>query len=551
MKRFTLIAALFAALLSLPAKAERESLAIGVSQYPTTFNPLLEASVAQSYVHGMTMRPLTYYDAEWQLVCGVCETVPTFENGLAVREPLADGSGEGAAVTYRLRKDLFWGDGTPVTAEDFRFTWEVGKNPAVGAIGGEAFRRILAVDVVDDHTVTFHLDRVTFTYNASGLTPLPAHVEKPIYEADPAGYRARTAFDSDAGNPGLAFGPYRIAEARSGSEVRLVRNAHWQGEVPAFEEIRVVTIGNTAALEANLLSGSIDMISGELGLNTDQGLAFQRRHGGDYRILFKAGLIYEHVDIDVTRPIVEDVRVRQALLYGIDRAQLVERLFAGKQPVALSNVSPLSAAFTEDVPRYPFDPERAAALLDEAGWTLQGGERRNAEGAPLLLSITTTAGDRTRELVQQVLQSQWKQLGIAVRIQNKPPRVLFGGSLRERDYGDMALFAWIAAPGSVPRTTLHSDDIPSPENGFSGQNYTGYSNPLMDDLIDRIERTLDEPARNQLWHELQRLYMTDLPVLPLYWRAQTFVLPPWLEGVTPTGNLTPTTIRIEDWRVSE
>ncbi len=541
-----LLLTLFAALtLQLPS-ARADRLTIGVSQYAASLNPLLEASVAQSYLLGMTLRPLTFYDADWNLVCGICLDLPTFDNGMAQRQTLDDGS-KGVAVTYRLKPDLTWDDGTPVTSADLKLAWEIGRDRAVGAVVGESFRRVLEVTTPDARTVTFLVDHVPFNYNASNLIPMPAHVEGPIYREDPKAYATRTRYDTAPNTLGLAFGPYRVVKVRAGSEILLQRNPTWSGKQPVFDQVTLITIGNTAALEANLLSGAIDMISGEFGIAVPQALAFQRRHGEDYQILFRPSLAYEHIDLNLERPVMQDRRLRQALLFAIDRQAIVDRLFGDKQPVATSNVSPLSPDWTDQVARYPYNPEKAAALLEDAGWHLDGKIRKNAAGESLILTIGTTAGDRTRELVQQALQSQWREAGIEVRIQNAPARTFFGQQVRERRYGDMAMFAWVAAPDSIPRTTLRSSEIPTEENGWSGQNYTGYNNPEVDRLIDEMEVTIDADARKVLWGDLQRIYMTDLPVLPLFWRATAFVLPKWLGNVHPTGNLSPTTYWIEDW----
>jgi peptide/nickel transport system substrate-binding protein len=107
----------------------------------------------------------------------------------------------------------------------------------------------------------------------------------------------------------------------------------------------------------------------------------------------------------------------------------------------------------------------------------------------------TTAGNRTRELVQQVLQSQWRGLGIEVSIRNEPPRVFFGETLNKRRFPDMALFAWISSPENLPHSSLHSTSVPAEANGWSGQNYTGYANPRMDELIDAAEVELDREKR--------------------------------------------------------
>ncbi|MET4805096.1 peptide ABC transporter substrate-binding protein [Limibacillus sp. MBR-115] len=544
-----LLAVMGIVLLAASPAAQARTLRIGISQFPSTLHPLIDSMLAKSYVLGLARRPLTSYDENWELACLVCTEVPTLENGLAVRETTASGE-EGIAVTYEIVEGAAWGDGTPVTSEDVVFTWQVGRNPQSGVASLEGFRRILDVEVLSARRFVLHVDRVTFDYNAAnGLELLPAHIERPLFEANPAEYRNRTAYDSDSTNPGLYFGPYRISEVVKGSHVVLVLNETWWGEKPAFERIIVRTIENTAALEANLLSGEIDMIAGELGLTIDQGLAFAERHGDTFQVFFKPGLIYEHIDLMLENPILADRKVRKALILSADRQAISEQLFQGRQPVALTNVSPLDWVFSDQVARYPYDPKAAAALLDEAGWDrMQGGVRHNAKGEPLRLELMTTAGDRTRELVEQVLQAGWRQVGIDLRIRNEPARVFFGETVSKRKFTGLALFAWLSAPESVPRTTLHSEEVPSETNNWSGQNYTGYNNPEVDQLLDAIERELDRERRADLWLKLQQIYAEDLPVLPLYWRAATYVLPKEMQGVVPTGHLSPTTYWVENWQ---
>ena len=546
-----LVLGLAAALTGPPAARAGGSgeLKIGLTQFPSTLHPNIDSMLAKNYVLAMTARPITVYDQEWQLICMLCTELPTLENGLAKKEPLPEG-GEGMALTYTLQPEATWGDGTPVTTKDVVFTWEVGRNLESGVTNSELYKRILGVDVIDDKTFTMHVDRVTFEYNAiNDFRLVPAHIERPIFEAGPTEYRNRTAYDSDPTNPGLAFGPYRVVEIVKGSHVALEPNPTWWGEAPAFDRITVRTIENTPALEANLLSGSIDMIAGELGLTIDQALAFEKRHGEDYQVIYKPGLVYEHIDLQLENPILQDVRVRHALLYAIDRDALNDRLFGGKQPPADTSVSPLDKVHSDDIRRYPFDPSKAAALLDEAGWSeIKNGVRHNAAGEPLTLEFMTTAGNRTRELVQQVLQNQWKQIGIDARIRNEPARVYFGETLDQRKHKALAMFAWSSSPENVPRSILHSEEIPTEANGWSGQNYTAYKNPEMDDLLDRTERELDFEKRKGLWARIQQIYAEDLPVLPLYWRANTFVLPNWLEGVRPTGHQYTTTLWVEEWR---
>ena len=530
------------------ARAAKDQLVIGITQFPSTFHPSIDSMMAKSYVLAMARRPITTYDKNWKLVCMLCTRLPSIENGLAVPEKTPEGK-QGIAVTYTIRPDAVWGDGQRVSTDDIVFTWEVGRHELSGVGNMELYRSLTKIDVKDEKTFTMHFDKLTFEYAAiNDFYVLPAHLEKPAF-AEPAEYKHRTLYDTDTLNQGLYFGPYRITEVNSGSHVVLQPNPTWWGEKPKFKRVIVRVIENTAAIEANLLSGSIDMIAGELGITIDQALALEKRHGRNFTFKYKAGLIYEHVDLNLDNPILADKRVRKALALALDREAISQQLFSGRQPVAHSSVSPLDWVYAEDVTHYAFDAARAAELLVQAGWThMKGGVRHNDAGKPLRLEIMTTAGNRTRELVEQVLQSQWKRVGIDVRIRNQPARVLFGQTLTERRFKSMAMFAWISSPENVPRTTLHSEHIPTPANNFSGQNYTAFKNAEMDDLIEKIDIELDREKRRAMWRRLQEIYVEELPVIPLYFRANAFIMPKWLKGVEPTGHQYPTTLWVENWQ---
>ncbi|MGH6886304.1 MAG: peptide ABC transporter substrate-binding protein, partial [Geminicoccales bacterium] len=136
-----LLLATLAALAALPALAQG-TLTIGITQFPSNFHPNIDSMMAKSYVLAMTQRPFTTYDPEWELICMLCETLPSFENGLAEREPLEPGTGpegitEGIAATYTIREGATWGDGTPVTTRDVLFTYEVGRHPQSGISNAE------------------------------------------------------------------------------------------------------------------------------------------------------------------------------------------------------------------------------------------------------------------------------------------------------------------------------------------------------------------------------------------------------------------------------
>ncbi|WP_246148198.1 peptide ABC transporter substrate-binding protein [Skermanella pratensis] len=532
------------------ALAAKDELVIGAVQFPGTFHPSIDAMATKSYILGAARRPFTTFDQDWKLICLLCTELPSLEKGTAVEVTRPDGT-RAIDATFTIQPGATWGDGKPLTTRDVLFTWEVGRHPLSGVTNAQLFSKdIVGITAVDEKTFTVHWDKYRCSYDSiNDLLVLPEHLERPVFEADPAQYRNRTLYDTDRTNPGLYFGPYRISRVESGAYVVLEPNPTWWGDKPGFRRIVVRTIENTSAMEANLLSGEVDYVAGEVGLSIEQALAFEKRHGQRFRVVYQPGLFYEHIDLKLDNEILSDVRVRRALLTAIDRDAISRQLFGGKQPVAHTGVNPLDRYYSEDFTRYPFDPAAAVKLLEEAGWKeLRGGIRHDSAGRRLSLEFQSTAGNRTRELVQQVLQEQWRKVGVEVRINNQPARVLFGETLRERRFPAMALFAWLSAPENIPRTILHSTMIPTPENGFSGQNYVGFRDAETDRIIDDLEVTCGENEARPLWTRLQQIYAEQLPALPLYFRSDSYIMPPWLDGVRPTGHQYPSTLWIEQWR---
>jgi peptide/nickel transport system substrate-binding protein len=535
-------------LFTFPAFAKDE-LVLAMTQAPGTMNPVISSMLAKSLVQNMIARPITAYDPDWKLVCLVCVELPSLDKKTARLVTLADGK-RGIEVDIAL-KPMKWGDGTPVTARDIAFTLEVGRHPLSGVASSEGYKRIVKFDIKDDLNFTVTTDRVTFDYQSFDFQILPAHLEKPIFDANPAEYRTRTTYDTNSTNPGLAFGPFRIVELVPGNRIVLEQNPTWTGEKPHFKRLVIKIIENTAALEANLLSGNVDYILGELGLSLDQALAFEKRHKDKYNVIYKPALIYEHIDINLDNPLLKDRRVRQAILMAIDRKAISDKLFEGKQPVAHGGISPLDPMYSPDTRQYAYDPAAAKKLLDEAGYaTIRNGFRTNEAGERFSIEIGTSAGNKIREQVAQVIQSQLRQVGIELRLKAEPPRIFFEG-LGKRTFNALALYAWVTRPQGVPRSTLHSDEIPTAKNGWSGQNYPGYANPAMDKALDAAERELDEAKRRILFADIQRIGAEDLPVPPMFFRVDPFVIPKALKGVRPTGHLNSSTLWIEQWRWEE
>jgi peptide/nickel transport system substrate-binding protein len=302
-------------------------------------------------------------------------------------------------------------------------------------------------------------------------------------------------------------------------------------------------------LLTNLLSGDIDMPVGEnVGLTLDQALALQQQHPDAFTYIFKPSLTYEQVVLNLDNPILADLRVRQALLLALDRTTLTAKLFQGHQPVADSWVSPLDPDYAEDVPHYAYDPDKARHLLSDAGW-IPGpdGIRRNSAGDRLSIEFGTTAGNRERELQQQVLQGEWKAIGVETVIKNQPARTLFGETIRQRLFSGMEMYSYTSGVDELPERILSSARVPSAANHYSGGNGSGFRDAGMDADIAAAKVELDPAKQKTIWTDMQRIYAEKLPALPLFFRTEAHVIPRWLRGYEPTGHDNYSSLWSENW----
>ena len=550
-------AATFAAALLLtgPAAAApaHPDLTIGVASFPSTLHPSIDPDLIKFYILGFADRPVTAFDATGHLVCMLCTEVPSIANGDAKLEDLPDGR-HGMAVTFHFKPGLQWGDGAPLGAEDLAFTARVGRDPNSGFANTHTWEIVSRVDVVDPQTAVVHYSELNYQFDQLSEL-LPAHLEAPVFEhaSGPGAYMQQSTYNRAPTNPGLYNGPYLVTGYDTGSRVVLERNPNWHGAKPSFDRVVIKAIGNTAALQTNLLSGDVDMIPGEgVGLTLDQVLALQKQEPEKFAYAYKPNLTYTHIDLQLDNPILADVRVRHALLLGIDRQSMVDKLMGGRVPVANSFVSPLEPTYSADVPTYPYDPERARKLLADAGWTPgEDGICRNAAGQRLSLDFSTSTGVRARELLQQVMQSEWRRIGVETVIRNEPARTLFGETLKHRSFQGLVMFAWSSSIESTPRQILHSGQIPTAANNWGGGDYTDFHDATMDADIDAMEKELDPAKRRVLWAEMQRLYAEKLPVLPLFFGAEAHVWPLWLKGVVPTGHNQVSSLWAENWHAEE
>jgi peptide/nickel transport system substrate-binding protein len=536
-------------------------LKIGITQEFENLNPLIMSMLATTYLYRMVNRTLMVLDenTEWQPQLAV--EIPSLENGLA-RLVEIDGE-EKIEADWEIREAATWGDGTPVTCNDVKFSWEAALSPNVGVSSIEVYRQVeeIRIDPENPKRCTFLYREPKWDFNRLfQFFIVPEHLERPVFERygdQPEGYEQHSLYTREPTNPGLYHGPYRIVDMQLGSHVVFERNPTFYGEPANIERIVVLLIPNTGTLEANLRSGNIHMVS-VLGMSFDQALAFADRVEAQdlpFVVNFQPSLVYEHLDLNLDNPFLEDVNVRRALVYAIDREGLTDALFGGRQPPALHNIAPLDPWYTDDPEKivvYRHSRRKANRLLDEAGWTMgEDGFRYNAEGDRFRLRLMTTAGNQVREVVQVYLQDQWRGIGVDVRIQNEPARVFFGQTTRRRQFGGAAMYAWISSPESSPRSSLHSSEIPTEENSWSGQNQPGWVNHRVDELIEALEVEFDADRRVEIIHEILWHYTSDVPVIPLYYRSDTSVTPANLTGYQIPGHQVPESNHVERWNLED
>ena len=232
------------------------------------------------------------------------------------------------------------------------------------------------------------------------------------------------------------------------------------------------------------------------GLTFDQAKQLEKQTKNQIPV-FTPSLTWEHIDLNCDNEQLHDPLVRRGLLYCIDRQLITESFFEGEQPVAHAWLPPMHPAYDDStITKYDYDPEKAVELFAEAGWNInEEGKMVNDDGDWFTIKFMTTAQNKAREQVQAVISSGWSEhLKINVELKNEQPTSFFGTTLHERrfDGPSGAMYAWIMGPTSNLYSIVNSSQIPSEKNGYSGQNYTAYSNPEVDELTSGILKMLDK-----------------------------------------------------------
>lgn len=450
--------------------------------------------------------------------------LPSLENGLIKINP--DGS---VSITFELRKGMKWHDGHPVTARDAKFQWEVMVSEA--PITSNYFEKLVQrVDIIDDYTFTIHLPypvpgmelgSSVYAYYY-GWFQLPEHIFREDFEKAKATGEWDEFVQKVMFNP-IMTGPYKFKEYVEGQYIVLEAFDDYYMGRPNIDRIVMKIIPDQDVIFASTLKGEIDF--GRYTLNLQQSLQLQKEKGDIFNVYFTPNVALWTLDLnfrdpnDLSKPhpLFSDIRVRQAMLYAIDRQQLNEIVFQGLGQIMDTWITELhimrDALKSDKIKKYPYDPKKAEQLLAEAGWKKNRQGLLEKDGKIFEFTMIAGAGNPQTELMAQLIQAMLKKVGISMKIELKPTLVIW-------EEAPMGKFdAWLTGWGyGVSDEALNywgSDMIPSEENNWGGTNYTGWSNPKNDELMQLMAKEVDPKKRLQLYEEHFALWTNDLPVLPL------------------------------------
>lgn len=444
--------------------------------------------------------------------------IPSLDDGTMTLLP--DGR---MRTLWSLRPGILWHDGTPFTADDVVFSWQVARQPELLSTISTLVRLMESVEVLDPLTVSITWKTTSnraLDLGHRNLWPFPKHLLAEGLEGDKLAFLALPYFSTAYVN----LGPFRLIEFAQGERQVFERfDGYFLGR-PKLSRIILQAISDPSALLVNLHAGTVDIAAEKLfpsdtyvqirdeWRRTGDGLLLERQDNWPY--------VRFQFDAQWARPIEmsRDVRIRRGLLFGIDRDSLRETVLPG-----FANTSgdtfmvardPRGAIVGQPYAQYRYDPARALQEFAEAGWT-RGPDGRLLGRDREQVQFEVRGENQNYEKEVPILANWWRQLGIATT-EFIPPISL----ARDREY--RATF-----PSVETTSRGRSEDIfisfdgrlhSTAQNRWQGSNISHYANPALDALIDKLEGTLEQEGQGQILKEMGEIMASDLPVLPLYFR---------------------------------
>jgi peptide/nickel transport system substrate-binding protein len=504
---------------------------IGVQQEPERLSEILNATAVNNLICNLIFSKFVKYDDQLQLVPDLIEEIPTVGNGGISADHLT--------YIYKLRENVRWHDGVPLTSADVEFTYRVIMDPKVNVESREGWDAISSVETPDERTVVFHLARPYPDFVSEIFfdeSVLPKHILQ--NETGEAFHRSRFH------QAPVGSGPFKFKEWKSGSHMVLTRNDRYYADGPFLDEIVFKFVPDENMLLVQLKTGEIDVYD-----NADGSFLSQLESLDGFRVYRTPTMMYEHIDLNTENPILADRRVRQALSYATDKTAIAKIAYDGLVEPAPLDEYPSSKYYdAAQAVRVTYDPLKARKLLRDAGWEDRDGDGiLEKNGRPLVLTISTTAGRLNRERTEAVLRDQYREVGVDLRIQNYNPTV-FAGSYEEHGIlksgkFDLAMYAWLSSPEPATKEDLYSIRTIPP----GGQNHPRIRDERLSRLLEEGAHEVDETRRIEIYHEVAAILVDEVPVIPLFWYTALDVCTQRLRNYKPNPTQSADTWNANEW----
>jgi len=480
-------------------------LRIAVQSDLKNLNPILASNTTDGMVDAMIFDFLVTADPKGNPLPDLANPVPTLENGGI--------SKDGLTITYHLVKGVKWHDGVPFTSKDVKFSWQAVVNKANNTTSVNGYDKVSSVDTPDANTVVFHLKQkfapIVNTLFAESDNPIwivPEHVLSKYPNINNVPFN----------NSPVGTGPFKFAEWSKGDHIRLVANPDYFMGKPKLKEVVVRIIPDENTTINALKTHDIDWMF-QASPDTCKALVNLQNQGISMNFSTVDG--YEGVLLNLAHPPLDDLRVRQAIAYAIDKKELVDKLTCGTQKIATEDHPDFMWAHNPSVKQYEYNPTKAKELLAQAGFTPGPNGILQKNGRPLSLLGVTNNSNTTRRQLSQIVQAQLRQVGIDLGLKTYTGAQLFapaglGGILQLGNF-DLSFSGWYAGVDPDDSSQFLSAMVPP-----GGYNYTRYKNPVMDAAQQDALTRYDIPARTVAYHKIEERLADDLPQIFFWWVHQ-------------------------------
>ncbi len=495
---------------------------------PSTLNPMLSGADFVYQLASYTLEYLVQLDDKGDIVPVLCERVPTIENG--------DISKDGLTVTYRLRRGVTWSDGVPFTSADIVASWRQVMNPLNDVQERDGYTEVASIDTPDTHTAVVHLkkpfapfvSRFFAAIQEGPIAVMPAHLIAGLKEMNDAPFSAKP----------IGTGPFVVQSWVRGEAITFVANKHYWRGAPGLHEI---VFGSRPSTENEL----VGFRAGEIDADFDAGpqRLLQFRTVAGMHAVQSPSLRLSVLDMNTSRAPFDDVLVRRAVAFAVDRERILHDVMHDAGTLADEWLPNWSWAYTTDVPRYPHDPARADALLDQAGWRRAADGYRYRDGRRLTMELVAVAGDGAGAQVAELVQEDLRGVGADMSIKDYPYDQIFNltGPIRTARF-DLATYSFSVNydPGA-----LNDDGCAffSP----SGANVARHCDPHLDALEEEGIATNERARRKAIYAQIERIRMSAMAGLPLYFRDRVGMATDELQGYAPSRGIIP---QWQAWRWS-